>query len=123
MQSIQARLRGAATLPETLAVSFDTFEAIRVAARSCTDRVPELSAAFITAATAALDDLAVATRSPSRVLATAHNLPPVAQPGQAAPLAQPPAEAGLQRENVSRGQLPAASDHPGPWRRRCVIYS
>ena len=39
-QSIQARLRDASTLPDTLAVSFDAFEAIRLAARSCVDRDP-----------------------------------------------------------------------------------
>ena len=65
MQSIQARLREAATLPETLAVSFDTFEAIRVAARSCTDRVPELFAAFMTAADAAVEGREAITAAPS----------------------------------------------------------
>ena len=73
----------------------------RLAVRTCT------------AATAALDDLAVAARSPSRVLAAAHNLPPVAQPGQAALPAQLPAEADQQLEYVSRGQLPAAPAQPG----------
>jgi hypothetical protein len=52
---IEDRLEQAATLPETLAASFDAFEAIRIAARERRDRVPELFAAFMTAADAAVD--------------------------------------------------------------------
>ena len=64
-QSIQARLRDASALPDTLAVSFDAFEAIRLAARSCTDRIPELFAAFMTTADAAVDGREAITAAPS----------------------------------------------------------
>jgi hypothetical protein len=63
--SIQARLRDASTLPDTLAVSFDAFEAIRLAARSCTDRIPELFAAFMTTADAAVEGREAITAAPS----------------------------------------------------------
>ncbi len=53
--SIEVRLEQAASLPEALAVSFDAFEVIRMAARDCQDRVPELFAAFMTTADAAVD--------------------------------------------------------------------
>jgi hypothetical protein len=74
--SVQARLRDASALPEALAVSFDAFEAIRLAARSCTDRIPELFAAFMTTADAAVEGREAITTAPS--------LPPgpaAAQPG------------------------------------------
>jgi hypothetical protein len=64
-QSIQARLRDAAALPEILAVSFDAFEAIRLTARSCTDRIPQLFAAFMTAVGAATEGREAITAAPS----------------------------------------------------------
>jgi hypothetical protein len=75
-QSIQARLRDASTLPDTLAVSFDAFEAIRVAARSSVDRIPELFAAFMTTAGAAVEGREAVTAAPSLPAA-----PAAAQPG------------------------------------------
>lgn len=42
MTQITARLLGTGSLPELLSVSFDTFEAIRLIARSCEDREPTL---------------------------------------------------------------------------------
>jgi hypothetical protein len=53
--SIEARLEQAASLPETLAAGFDTFEIIRMAARACQDHVPAVFATFMTAADAAVD--------------------------------------------------------------------
>jgi hypothetical protein len=64
-QSIQARLRDASSLPDTLAVSFDAFEVIRLAARSWVDRVPELFAAFMTTAGAAVEGREAITAAPS----------------------------------------------------------
>ncbi|MGP7998939.1 MAG: hypothetical protein ACLPKI_16720 [Streptosporangiaceae bacterium] len=63
--SIQVRLRDASTLPDTLAVSFDAFEAVRLAARSCVDRSPELFAAFMTTADAAVEGREAITAAPS----------------------------------------------------------
>jgi hypothetical protein len=62
---IEARLEQAASLPETLAAGFDAFEAIRMAARDCQDRVPELFAAFMTVADAAVDGREALTIAPS----------------------------------------------------------
>ena len=62
---IEARLRQAASLPETLAAGFDAFEAIRMTARDWQDRAPELSAAFMTAADAAVDGREALTIAPS----------------------------------------------------------
>jgi hypothetical protein len=62
---IEARLEQAASLPETLAACFDAFEIIRMAARDCQDQVPELFAAFMTAADAAVDGREALTIAPS----------------------------------------------------------
>lgn len=77
---IQARLEDASSLPDTLAVSFDAFEAIRLATRSCTDRIPELFAAFMTTADAAVDGREAITAAPSLPAS-----PAAAQPGLLAP--------------------------------------
>ena len=63
--TIQAQLGDASTLPDMLAVSFDAFEAIRLAARSCVDRTPELFAAFMTTADAAVEGREALTVAPS----------------------------------------------------------
>ena len=52
---IAARLRQAASLPETLTAALDAFEAIRMTARAYQDQMPALFAAFLTAADAAVD--------------------------------------------------------------------
>ena len=62
---LQSRLRQALSLPGTLAVSFDAFEAIRVLARQSQDRVPGLFAAFMTTADAAVDGREAITIAPS----------------------------------------------------------
>ena len=62
---VQARVRQPASLPETLAAGFDAFEAIRMAARDCQDRVPGLFAAFMTTADAAVDGREALTVAPS----------------------------------------------------------
>lgn len=64
-QPIQDRLRDASTLADALAVSFDAFEAIRQAAHSCVDRVPELFAAFMTTVGAAVEGREAITAAPS----------------------------------------------------------
>jgi hypothetical protein len=65
MQSFQARLREASGLPELLAASFDTFEAIRQEADSRVDEVPELFAAFMTTAVTAVEGREAVTAAPS----------------------------------------------------------
>jgi hypothetical protein len=62
---VEVRLRQAATLPDTLAASFDAFEVIRFLARGNEDRVPGLFAAFMTAADAAVDGREAVTAAPS----------------------------------------------------------
>jgi hypothetical protein len=79
-QPIQARLQDACTLPDMLAVSFDAFEAIRLAARSCVDWVPELFAAFMTTAAAAVEGREAITTAPSLPAG-----PAATQPGLVAP--------------------------------------
>jgi len=74
---IEARLRQASSLPEALDVSFDAFEAIRMAARDCQDRVPELFAAFMMTADAAVEGREALTPAPSLPLTSG------AQPGNA----------------------------------------
>ena len=79
--SVQARLRDASALPETLAVSFDAFEAIRLAARSYVDRIPELFAAFMTAADAAVEGREDTTTAPSLPVGPATAVPGLLVPG------------------------------------------
>ena len=67
------RLRDAASLPATLAVAFDAFEAIRQLARDCEYRVPALLAAFMTTADAAVDG--------REAITTAPGLPPASRGG------------------------------------------
>ena len=62
---IEVRLEQAASLPQMLAAGFDAFEVVRMAARGCQDRVPELFAAFMTAADAAVDGREALTIAPS----------------------------------------------------------
>jgi hypothetical protein len=62
---LQSRLRQALPLPDTLAVSFDAFEAVRILARQTQDRVPGLFAAFMTTADAAVDGREAVTIAPS----------------------------------------------------------
>lgn len=67
---IESRLEQAASLPEMLAAGFDAFEIVRIAARGCQDRAPELFAAFMTAADAAVDGREALTIAPSLPWAT-----------------------------------------------------
>jgi hypothetical protein len=62
---IAERLRQAASLPEILAAGFDAFEAIRLTARDCQDRLPALFATFMTTADAAVDGREALTIAPS----------------------------------------------------------
>ncbi|HEY5361484.1 MAG TPA: hypothetical protein VIJ82_27990 [Streptosporangiaceae bacterium] len=83
LQEAEVRLRAATGLPELLSAGFDAFEVIRVLARSCEDRAPELFAAFMTTADAAVDGREAITASPalpsapgSATAATAAAAPP-----------------------------------------------
>jgi hypothetical protein len=75
---IEARLRMAAGVPETLAAGFDAFEVIRLTARHWQDRAPGLFAAFMTAADAAVDGRDALTIAPS--------LPPAGGSGPGGPV-------------------------------------
>jgi hypothetical protein len=59
------RVRDRNDLAETLAAGFDAFEMIRVTARACEDRVPELFAAFTLAAGAAVEGRNALAGAPS----------------------------------------------------------
>jgi len=82
-ERIQRQLREVSGVPDTLAVSFDAFEVIRLLARQFRDQVPELFAAFMTTADAAVDG--------REAITAAASLPP---PGTAEPSGPAPA-AGL----------------------------
>lgn len=73
-ESVQAQLIGAADLPELLSASHDAFELIRVLARRCEDQAPELFAAFLTTADAAVDGREAITNAPSLPAVTANPL-------------------------------------------------
>jgi hypothetical protein len=64
-EGIQIRLRQARSLPDTLVVSFDAFEVIRILARQFQDQVPQLFAAFMTTADTAVDGREAITIAPS----------------------------------------------------------
>src|SRR5216683_1325794 len=64
-ERIQRRLREVSGVPDTLAVSFDGFEMIRLLARQFRDQVPELFAAFMTTAGAAVDGREAVTAASS----------------------------------------------------------
>jgi hypothetical protein len=85
---IEARLRQAASLPETLAAGFDAFEAIRTVARGYQDQARGLFAAFMTTADAAVDGREALTIAPSLPLGggtgSGAALPAGADAGQAA---------------------------------------
>ncbi|MGE5287730.1 MAG: hypothetical protein ACM3ML_11100 [Micromonosporaceae bacterium] len=59
------RLHAADSTAATLGAGFDAFEVIRVAARDCEDRAPELFAAFILAAGAAVEGRNALAAAPS----------------------------------------------------------
>jgi hypothetical protein len=78
VEAIMAQLRGACSLPELLAASFDAFEAIRVLARGSEDIVPSMFAAFMTAADAAVDGRQAITFAPSLSPVSLVTTPPAA---------------------------------------------
>lgn len=65
VEAIGARIRAAASLPELFATAYDAFEVIRLIARATEDREPELLAAFMSAADAAVDGKDAVTLAPS----------------------------------------------------------
>jgi hypothetical protein len=71
----ETRLREATTVPATLSASFEAFEVIRLLARGNEDRVPELFAAFMMAADAAVDGREAVTFAPSLPPAVGSHLP------------------------------------------------
>ncbi|MGE5289522.1 MAG: hypothetical protein ACM3ML_20450 [Micromonosporaceae bacterium] len=62
---MMARLNAAGGLAGTLVAGFDAFEVIRAAARDCEDRAPELFAAFLLAAGAAVEGRNALAGAPS----------------------------------------------------------
>ena len=65
INDVEVRLHRAASLPQVLSASFDAFEAIRMTARDHEDRAPELLAAFMTTADAAVDGREALAAAPS----------------------------------------------------------
>ena len=65
IEVMQARIQSCATLPDTLTAGFDAFETIRLHARQCEGRAPELFAAFMTTAAAAADGCDAIAAAPS----------------------------------------------------------
>lgn len=65
MHAIASRLRDVSTLAELLDAGFDAFETIRLVARACEDRAPDLFAAFMTAAGTAVDGRNALNDAPS----------------------------------------------------------
>ena len=70
-----ALLRDAGSLPDLLAASIEAFEAIRLVARDYEDRAPELLAAFMTCADAAIDGREAVLAAPSITHATRTRIP------------------------------------------------
>jgi hypothetical protein len=73
---VAQRVRDSATVPDLLGAGFEAFEAIRLAARACEDRAPELFAAFMMAAGAAVEGRNALYAAPS--LPAAPGGPPTA---------------------------------------------
>ncbi len=65
LDAIVARLRSSTTVAGLLDAGFDAFEAIRLACRACEDREPELFAAFMMAAGAAVEGRNALAGAPS----------------------------------------------------------
>jgi hypothetical protein len=63
--AVTARVTGSTAIPGLLDASFDAFEVIRQAARACEDRVPVLFAAFMVAATTAVEGRNALNDAPS----------------------------------------------------------
>jgi hypothetical protein len=110
---IETRLRQAAGLPAMLAVGFDAFEAIRIAARDCQDQVPGLFAAFMTTADAAVDGREALTVAPSLPLPDGTGPGPAVPAGAAAGQAADAlaAFAAVLRDRLSHAAMLA--DTPG----------
>lgn len=81
MQSFQARLEGAPRPRDLLAASSDAFEAIRQEADCRTDEVPELFAAFLSTAVAAVEGREAITGAPSLPPGPAGPQPSLLPPG------------------------------------------
>ena len=62
---LASRLRDVSTLAQLLDAGFDTFETIRLIARACEDRAPDLLAAFMTAAGTAVEGRNALNDAPS----------------------------------------------------------
>jgi hypothetical protein len=65
LRAVTARVANSATFPGLLDASFDAFEVIRQVARACEERVPELFAAFMAAAGAAVEGRNALNDAPS----------------------------------------------------------
>jgi hypothetical protein len=70
LDAIAARLRGGTTFADLLDAGFDAFEVIRLVARACEDRTPELFAAFMTTAGTAVEGRSALSEAPSLPPAT-----------------------------------------------------
>jgi hypothetical protein len=87
LDACTARVHNRSTLAELLDAGFDAFEVIRLVARACEDWAPDLFAAFMTAAGAAVEGRNALNDAPS--------LPPARTGPPPAPMVS--AEAGANR--------------------------
>jgi hypothetical protein len=65
LEGITARVHGSTTLAELLDAGFEAFEVIRLVARPCEDRAPDLFAAFMTAVGTAVEGRNALNDAPS----------------------------------------------------------
>ena len=65
LSAIAARVKGSGSVAELLDAAFDAFEFIRLAARACEARAPELFAAFMLSAGSAVEGRNALTEAPS----------------------------------------------------------
>jgi hypothetical protein len=65
LDACTARVHNSTTLADLLDAGFDAFEAIRLVARACEDRAPDLFAAFMTAAGTAVEGRNALNDAPS----------------------------------------------------------
>jgi hypothetical protein len=85
-RTVSARVADSTTIPGLLDATFDAFEVIRQVARACESRVPELFAAFMVAATTAVESRNALNDAPS--------LPPARGGPVPSPTVSPTADVG-----------------------------
>lgn len=91
--AITARVADSVTIPEALDAGFDAFEVIRLMARACENRGPELFAAFMVAAGTAVQGRNALNDAPS--------LPPARSDLASSPVVGPALDVGLVADQLA----------------------